>query len=247
MCAPDGPALTAGAAAVGEERFAPRRVNVRRDDVDPHRLALALDDQVGRILHRRRRLRQLPAADADIGEQATDPRFVQLPLECRHAPARNPVQDGGAGVLLVADLPGFGHLIDLQVLTFEPRTWLVLSSRPAPPSLRCHSNAPLTGTLCCALSAPHNTHSRLHLAPSDPPAAHSCAPPASASLPPPLLLPPCLSASVSAHLSGLEKVDMVRSKDPLHPEQNRGFAFLEFYNASCAALAKTTLSQPDFK
>ena len=40
---------------------------------------------------------------------------------------------------------------------------------------------------------------------------------------------------------------MVKSKDPAHPEQNRGFAFLEFYNAACASAAKSTLSQPDFK
>jgi RNA recognition motif-containing protein len=40
---------------------------------------------------------------------------------------------------------------------------------------------------------------------------------------------------------------MVRSKDPAHPEMNRGFAFLEFYNAACAAQAKTIMSQPDFK
>ncbi len=46
---------------------------------------------------------------------------------------------------------------------------------------------------------------------------------------------------------GLEKIDMVKSKDPAHPEQNRGFCFLEFYNAACAAAAKHTLSQPDFK
>lgn len=46
---------------------------------------------------------------------------------------------------------------------------------------------------------------------------------------------------------GLEKIDMSRSRDPAHPEHNRGFAFLEFYNSACAAAAKHALSQPDFK
>lgn len=40
---------------------------------------------------------------------------------------------------------------------------------------------------------------------------------------------------------------MVRSKDPAHPDHNRGFAFLEFYNSACAAAARHALSQPDFK
>jgi heterogeneous nuclear ribonucleoprotein R len=48
-------------------------------------------------------------------------------------------------------------------------------------------------------------------------------------------------------VKGLDKIDMVKSKDPAHPEQNRGFCFLEFYNSACAAAAKHTLSQPDFK
>lgn len=48
-------------------------------------------------------------------------------------------------------------------------------------------------------------------------------------------------------VKGLEKIDMSRSRDPAHPEHNRGFAFLEFYNSACAAAAKHALSQPDFK
>lgn len=40
---------------------------------------------------------------------------------------------------------------------------------------------------------------------------------------------------------------MVKSKDPAHPEQNRGFCFLEFYNSACAQHARAALSQPDFK
>ena len=38
---------------------------------------------------------------------------------------------------------------------------------------------------------------------------------------------------------------MVMSKET--PHLNRGFAFLEFYNSACAQLAKTSLTQPDFK
>lgn len=60
-------------------------------------------------------------------------------------------------------------------------------------------------------------------------------------LPAPLALPTCRTRS------GLDKIDMVKSKDPAHPEQNRGFCFLEFYNSACASAAKHTLSQPDFK
>lgn len=46
-------------------------------------------------------------------------------------------------------------------------------------------------------------------------------------------------------LKGLQAVDVARNRD--NPDENRGFAFLEFYNAACATHAKTKLSAPDVR
>lgn len=43
---------------------------------------------------------------------------------------------------------------------------------------------------------------------------------------------------------GVEAIDLLSSKD--YPGQNRGFAFVEFYNHACAQLAKNTLSAPTY-
>lgn len=43
----------------------------------------------------------------------------------------------------------------------------------------------------------------------------------------------------------MESVDLLMSKD--FPGQNRGFAFVEFYNHACAQAAKNALSAPDYK
>jgi hypothetical protein len=45
--------------------------------------------------------------------------------------------------------------------------------------------------------------------------------------------------------SGLTLIDLPYSKE--NPAHNRGFAFLEFYNATCAQAAKIALSNPGFK
>lgn len=54
-----------------------------------------------------------------------------------------------------------------------------------------------------------------------------------------------LRAAVEPVAVGLQKADVVRNRE--HPEQGRGFAFLEYYNAAAAALAKAALSRPDFR
>jgi heterogeneous nuclear ribonucleoprotein R len=54
-----------------------------------------------------------------------------------------------------------------------------------------------------------------------------------------------LEVQLNGELKGLQDVDVLRSKE--NPEQNRGYAFLEFYNSSCALHAKKRLSQPDVK
>ena len=43
---------------------------------------------------------------------------------------------------------------------------------------------------------------------------------------------------------GVESIDLLSSKD--YPGQNRGFAFVEFYNHACAQLAKNALSAPTY-
>lgn len=98
-----------------------------------------------------------------------------------------------------------------------------------PLSRRCTKPCPARAS-CPPCAGPMPHHPRVPT-----PASSSCLPPA------PLALPTCRTRS------GLDKIDMVKSKDPAHPEQNRGFCFLEFYNAACASAAKHTLSQPDFK
>ena len=79
----------------------------------------------------------------------------------------------------------------------------------------------------------------------------SAAPPTPAPAPPPPAPPPPgaphLPSARAPPPPGLEKIEMSRSKDPAHPELNRGFAFLEFYNSECAQQARTALCQPDFK
>lgn len=54
-----------------------------------------------------------------------------------------------------------------------------------------------------------------------------------------------LRAAVELVAVGLQKADVMRNRE--HPEQGRGFAFLEYYNAACAALAKAALSSPGFR
>ena len=44
--------------------------------------------------------------------------------------------------------------------------------------------------------------------------------------------------------AGVEVVDILMSKD--FPGQNRGFAFVEFYNHACALAAKNALSAPGY-
>ena len=44
--------------------------------------------------------------------------------------------------------------------------------------------------------------------------------------------------------AGVEAVDILMSKD--FPGQNRGFAFVEFYNHACALAAKNALSAPGY-
>ena len=51
--------------------------------------------------------------------------------------------------------------------------------------------------------------------------------------------------SVPMTSAGLESMDLVMSKDV--EGQNRGFAFLTFYNHECAAAAKDILTKPSFK
>jgi len=54
-----------------------------------------------------------------------------------------------------------------------------------------------------------------------------------------------LEATIKAATKGLEKVELLMSKD--WPGQNRGFCFLEFYNHACAQAAKAALSPPNFQ
>lgn len=54
-----------------------------------------------------------------------------------------------------------------------------------------------------------------------------------------------LEGQLNGELKGLQDVDVLKSKE--NPEQNRGYAFLEFYNAACALQARKRLSQPDVK
>lgn len=44
--------------------------------------------------------------------------------------------------------------------------------------------------------------------------------------------------------TGVESIDLLSSKD--YPGQNRGFAFVEFYNHACAQLARNVLSAPTY-
>lgn len=46
-------------------------------------------------------------------------------------------------------------------------------------------------------------------------------------------------------LKGLLSIDLARSKD--NPDENRGFTFLEFYNAACALQAKARLGAPSIR
>ena len=48
-----------------------------------------------------------------------------------------------------------------------------------------------------------------------------------------------------SHLAGMETFDLVMSKEV--PSQNRGYAFLVFYNHECAAAAKDVLSKASFR
>ncbi|CAL8471852.1 g11394 [Coccomyxa elongata] len=53
-----------------------------------------------------------------------------------------------------------------------------------------------------------------------------------------------LKEQLDAIVKGVEAIDLLSSKD--YPGQNRGFAFVEFYNHACAQLAKNTLSAPTY-
>ncbi|CAK0783223.1 hypothetical protein CVIRNUC_006422 [Coccomyxa viridis] len=53
-----------------------------------------------------------------------------------------------------------------------------------------------------------------------------------------------LKEQISAVAKGVEAVDILMSKD--FPGQNRGFAFVEFYNHACALAAKNALSAPGY-
>eukprot|EP00884_Botryococcus_braunii_P004126 jgi/Botrbrau1/13714/Bobra.250_2s0011.1 len=54
-----------------------------------------------------------------------------------------------------------------------------------------------------------------------------------------------LETELNKHVKGLELVELLLSKE--FPGQNRGFAFLEFYNHACAEQAKNVLSAPSFR
>ncbi len=45
-------------------------------------------------------------------------------------------------------------------------------------------------------------------------------------------------------LSGVDVIELLPNKE--YPGQNRGFAFVEFYNHACAQLARNVLSAPTF-
>ena len=59
----------------------------------------------------------------------------------------------------------------------------------------------------------------------------------------PQLINCCLTPGPVA--AGVEGIDLLMSKD--FPGQNRGFAFVAFYNHACANAAKNTLSAPTFR
>lgn len=46
-------------------------------------------------------------------------------------------------------------------------------------------------------------------------------------------------------LKGLQSIEISKNRE--RPEENRGFAFLEFYNGACATHAKTQLTKPDVR
>jgi RNA recognition motif-containing protein len=50
---------------------------------------------------------------------------------------------------------------------------------------------------------------------------------------------------MTSSFAGLESCDLVMSKEV--PGQNRGFAFLVFYNHECAAAAKELIAKSSFK
>ena len=54
-----------------------------------------------------------------------------------------------------------------------------------------------------------------------------------------------LTETLKPQLVGLEAVDLVMNRE--QPDHNRGFAFLDFYNAECAKRARAVLAAPDFK
>ena len=59
------------------------------------------------------------------------------------------------------------------------------------------------------------------------------------------LTTPCLPCSRQLLCAtGVEAVELLMSKD--FPGQNRGFAFVEFYNHACAQAAKNALSAPTY-
>ena len=62
---------------------------------------------------------------------------------------------------------------------------------------------------------------------------------------PPGMSKQTLQTSLESKVKGIQAVDLALNKD--NPDQNRGFAFLEFYNAACAQVAKKIMSGSDFK
>ena len=118
----------------------------------------------------------------------------------------------------------------------RPPTAHSRTSPPAPP----HTSPPVCHPPRQPLYGP-----TLNLMPPSQPLAPSNPLPPCLPGPPPLAPPP--HRLLLTHPPGLEEINMVKSKDPAHPEQNRGFAFLEFYNSACASAAKSALSQPNFK
>ncbi|EIE23761.1 RNA-binding domain-containing protein [Coccomyxa subellipsoidea C-169] len=53
-----------------------------------------------------------------------------------------------------------------------------------------------------------------------------------------------LKAELDAVVKGVEVIELLMSKE--YPGNNRGFAFIEFYNHACAQLAKNALSAPTY-
>ncbi|KAK9807940.1 hypothetical protein WJX73_004990 [Symbiochloris irregularis] len=54
-----------------------------------------------------------------------------------------------------------------------------------------------------------------------------------------------VTRQLNQHVKGVEGIDLLMSKD--FPGQNRGFAFVAFYNHACANAAKNILSAPTFR